>query len=86
MIFSPKKKKILEKTLFFSILPTNEEKRENRHLVAYFEKSEKNVKILQVFPQFFRIFWLFLLHFWAKMNYIKKKKKKTCFFVFPLRP
>jgi hypothetical protein len=27
-------------------------KRKNRHLIAYFEKSEKNVKILHVFPQF----------------------------------
>ena len=30
-----------EKTLFFSILPTNEENTGNRHLVAYFKKSEK---------------------------------------------
>jgi hypothetical protein len=30
-----------EKTLFFSMLPTNEGKHKNRHLVAYFEKSEK---------------------------------------------
>ena len=43
-----------EKTLFFyRFCLQMRKKQKNRNLVAYFEKSEKNVKILQVFPQFF---------------------------------
>jgi hypothetical protein len=69
-----------EKTPFFPILPTNEEKQKNHNLVAYFEKSEKNIKILQVFSKFFKLFGSFFGILGGKC-----KKKKTCFFVFLLR-
>ena len=70
-------------TVFFSILPTNEEKTKNRHLVAYFEKPEKKRQNFAGFPSIFRIFWLFVLHFRAKMKKIKKKKKRRVFLFSP---
>jgi hypothetical protein len=59
---------------------TNEEKRKNRHLVTYCEKSEKNVKILQVFPQFFEFFGIL----GQKRKHLRKNKKDV-FFRFPLK-
>ena len=45
---------------------------------------KKNVKILQVFPQFFELFSSFFGILGQKWKNLRKKKK-TCFFVFPLR-
>ncbi len=42
--------------LFLSMLPTNVKKLKNQNLVAYFEKSGKNVKHLQIFLKLFEFF------------------------------
>jgi hypothetical protein len=62
-----KKKKILEKnTICFQFCLQMRKKRKNRQLVAFFEKSKKKVKILQVFPQFFELFLAFVFAFEGK--------------------
>jgi len=59
-------------------------KHKNLNLVAYFEKTEKNVKILQILCQFFDFFCSFFFDSRAKPKKFKKTKKDV-FFRFPLK-
>ena len=86
-----KKKKIIEKnrknTIIFSFCPQMMKKRKNRQKSSFsciLWKIWKKRQNFTCFPSIFRLFWLFFWHPTAKMKNLRKKKK-TCFFVFPLR-
>ena len=50
-------KKTLLFSVFYRFCPQMLKKQKNHNLVAYFEKYEKNVKILQILCQFFDFFF-----------------------------
>ena len=83
-----KKKTFLKKTektlFFFQFCPQMRKKRKNRHLVAYFEKSEKKRQNFAGFPSIFRFFGFVFCILGQKWKNLRKKKRRV-FFVFPLR-